>query len=100
MATDPGNASPALRLDPIRPPVPFDPEWEEEGMDEDMEIIERAALFALSLKGGVAKSLSPSFGSRSRRRNQLVARLKRARNYPAPVRGGTGAQARTRRRKF
>lgn len=35
-----------------------------------------------------------------RRRAQLVARLKARRNYAAPVRGGTGKQRRTRRKKF
>lgn len=47
----------------------------------------------------VAK-LSPAYGNRRRRQNQLVSRLKRRRNYPSPVRGGTGKQARSRRRKF
>jgi hypothetical protein len=38
----------------------------------------------------VAKSgvISPAFGSGRRRRNQLVARLKRRRQYGLPVRGG------------
>jgi hypothetical protein len=34
--------------------------------------------------------LSPQFGNRSKRRAQLVARLKRRRRYGPPVRGGTG----------
>lgn len=49
---------------------------------------------------GVSKRLSPAFGVRSRRRAQLVARLKQRRRYDKPVRGGTGKQARTRRRTF
>lgn len=41
------------------------------------------------LKHGVSKKLlSPSFGSKRRRRNQLVARLKAKRKYQPPVRGG------------
>lgn len=48
----------------------------------------------------VAKGLSRNFGSKSRRRAQLVSRLKRSRSYADPVRGGTGKQSRTRRRKF
>lgn len=38
--------------------------------------------------------------SRRRRKAQLISRLKRRRRYPSPVRGGTGKQARTRRKKF
>lgn len=37
---------------------------------------------------------------RNVRQAQLVRRLKTARGYPKPVRGGTGKQRRTRRRKF
>lgn len=48
----------------------------------------------------IAKGLSRNFGSKSRRRAQLVSRLKRSRSYADPVRGGTGKQSRTRRRKF
>jgi len=48
----------------------------------------------------IAKGMSQAFGSKRKRQNQLVARLKRRRGYKAPVRGGTGAQARTRRSKF
>ena len=48
----------------------------------------------------VTKGLSQAFGSKRKRQNQLVARLKRRRGYKAPVRGGTGAQSRTRRSKF
>lgn len=48
----------------------------------------------------VAKRLSPAFGSRQRRRAQLVARLKQSRRYGKPVRGGTGKQSRSRRRSF
>lgn len=46
------------------------------------------------------EKLSPAFGNRSKRQAQLVARLKTRRKYPKPVRGGTGKQARTRRKKF
>jgi hypothetical protein len=49
---------------------------------------------------GIEKRLSRSFGNKRKRQNQLVARLKRKRGYKAPVRGGTGKQARTRRRIF
>ena len=38
--------------------------------------------------------------STRRRKAQLVARLKSRRKYAKPVRGGTGKQARSRRRKF
>jgi len=48
----------------------------------------------------VKKRLSRAFGNKAARRNQLVARLKRKRGYKAPVRGGTGKQARTKRRIF
>lgn len=44
--------------------------------------------------------LSGAFADNRKRRNKLVARLKRRRRYGNPVRGGTGKQARTRRRKF
>lgn len=56
----------------------------------------------------VAKSgvLSPSFGSRKRRQNELVSRLKARRQYAQPVRGGKKKKRRsplsgnlTRRRK-
>lgn len=69
-------------------------DWPTEDEITDMAMADELAAQAIS------KSFSPAFGNRSRRRNQLVARLKQARNYPAPTRGGTGAQARTRRRKF
>lgn len=39
-------------------------------------------------------------GNNRKRKNQLVARLKRRRHYAAPLRGGRGKQARTRRKKF
>jgi len=48
----------------------------------------------------IRKRLSRSFGNKKSRQNQLVARLKRKRGYKSPVRGGTGKQTRTRRRKF
>lgn len=92
-----------MRLDPIRPPLPMDPEWEEEHIEDDLELIDAAARYTLALKQGdtpLAKRLSRNFGSRQRRRAQLIARLKQARDYPDPVRGGTGKQSRTRRRKF
>jgi len=50
--------------------------------------------------GVITKGLSRAFGSKRQRQAQLVARLKRKRNYAAPVRGGTGKQGRTRRQKF
>ena len=40
------------------------------------------------LKHGVSKRLTARFGSKRSRRNQLVARLKRSRQYKPPVRGG------------
>lgn len=48
----------------------------------------------------ITKGLSPDFGSKRKRRNQLVRSLKRRRRYANPVRGGTGKQKRTRRNKF
>lgn len=48
----------------------------------------------------IAKGLSPAVGNKDRRTAQLVGRIKRRRNYRKPVRGGTGKQARTRRRSF
>jgi hypothetical protein len=53
-----------------------------------------------ALAGKLAKSLSANFGKRNRRQAQLMSRLRGARNYAAPVRGGTGAQRRTRGSKF
>lgn len=44
--------------------------------------------------------VSPAFGRKRKRQAQLVARLKTRRRYPSPVRGGTGKQYRTRRRKL
>jgi hypothetical protein len=38
--------------------------------------------------GPVTKRLSARFGSKRARRNQLVSRLKRSRQYKPPVRGG------------
>lgn len=35
-----------------------------------------------------------------RNKAKLISRLKRRRHYSSPVRGGTGKQARTRRKKF
>lgn len=48
----------------------------------------------------LAKALSAAFGSRSRRKAQLVSRLKQARGYDNPVKGGTGKQFRSRRKRF
>lgn len=47
-------------------------------------------------RDALAKSLSSAFGSRSKRKAQLISRLKRRRKYPAPVKGGTGKQSRHR----
>jgi hypothetical protein len=47
-----------------------------------------------------AKGLSPAFANKRRRTAKLVGKLKRARHYAPPVKGGTGKQARTRRNRF
>lgn len=62
----------------------------------------RGYWYPIDTPGGLSlhKRLSTAFGSKGKRQNQLVARLKRKRGYQAPVRGGTGKQARTRRAKF
>ncbi len=69
---------------------------ENEMLDDYQHALDIPPLPASISKGG----LSPAFGVRSRRRAQLVARLKQRRRYDKPVRGGTGKQARTRRRTF
>lgn len=59
-----------------------------------------AAIAEMAKRRSVAKGLSPASTGKRSRTAQLVGRLKRRRNYRKPVRGGTGAQARTRRRSF
>ncbi len=66
--------------------------WAEGGLTEQDTATEPIELVPESeelLKHGVAKKgLSPQFGSKQKRRNQLVARLKTKRKYKPPVKGG------------
>ena len=52
------------------------------------------------MMSGLSKGLSTSFGNKDKRRKRLVRNLKRRRSYAKPVKGGTGKQARTRRKHF
>lgn len=66
-------------------------EWAETPREKAILESRKRTLAALDPRYRVEKLLSASFGSKRSRQNQLVARLKRRRNYAAPVRGGTGA---------
>lgn len=59
-------------------------------------------LILMKEKSGIIKAqrLSSTFGSGRGRRAQLIRRLKSRRKYGKPVRGGTGKQGRSRRRKW
>jgi hypothetical protein len=84
---------------PLNPYKGTDPEADEQVQQWAADDAARASEWGAP-PPEIAKGLSPAFGSRTSRRAQLVARLKRRQRYPAPVRGGTGKQARTRRRSF
>ena len=75
----------------------YEPNPEDEALAEEIA----ATVFT---KRNLSTSDQPiditKLGNNRKRKNQLVARLKRRRHYAAPLRGGRGKQARTRRKKF